>query len=76
MTTSFLTAPGDYIRGMPITYTLTSDNLIDCFTMRPIDDNIVENNETLILELTSGDANVIVDPILDMAAVTIIDNDS
>ena len=71
--TTVPTAPGDYNSGTR-TFTLNPQRLQDCYTVMPVNDNILENDEDFTMVLSTTEMRVIINPAL--ATVTIIDDDS
>ena len=59
----------------PMTVILSPTQLRDCVRVPIVDDSILDPNEVFNVELTTGTPGVVVRPGLDLAQVTINDND-
>ena len=68
----YISAPGDFAAGN-MDFTLSPSRLSDCFTVRPNNDSIVEDDEQFTLRLSTTEMRVTTDP--DTATITIVDND-
>ena len=66
-------APGDY-NGGTRTFILTPQRLQDCYTVIPVNDNIIENDKDFTMVLSTTEMQVILSPAV--ATVTITDDDS
>lgn len=73
MYSSLITAVGRDYEAVSQSLTFNANTPLDCFNTSTVDDDILEDDETYRLMLTTDEPGVVLDP--DMTVVTIANND-